>query len=211
MMIDTNIGNQTIPIHETFQQTIQGEGYFAGTPCDFIRLAGCPVQCHYCDTGYADGGKDLPRSHYTFEQLIKQLISPRVVISGGEPFIHKQLPALVQEILANHKSVAIETSGSFRQDIPAATWVTLSPKGHINPAYPVLPIMWQRANEIKLVIATGEELAYYAPQLSLLNIPIFLQPEWYTVDRTLPLVLELLRQNPQYRLSVQLHKYLNVP
>ncbi|MGL6283113.1 MAG: 7-carboxy-7-deazaguanine synthase QueE [Microcoleaceae cyanobacterium] len=210
-MIDTNIGSKTIPIHETFQQTIQGEGYFAGTPCDFIRLAGCPVQCHYCDTGYADGGKDLPRSHYTFAQLIKQLISPRVVISGGEPFIHKQLPALVKEILANHKSVAIETSGSFWQDIPVATWVTLSPKGHISPEYPVLPIMWQRANEIKLVIETGEELEYYAPQLSQLNIPVFLQPEWYTGDRTLNLVLELLKKNPQYRLSVQLHKYLNVP
>lgn len=210
-MIDANTEKKTIPIHETFQQTIQGEGYFAGTPCDFIRLASCPVQCHYCDTGYADGGKDLPRLHLTFPQLINQLISPRVVISGGEPFIHKLLPELVQEILANNKSVAIETSGSFWQDIPATTWVTLSPKGHINPQYPVLPIMWQRANEIKLVIETGEELEYYASQLSKLNIPIFLQPEWYTVDRTLPLVLELLRKNPQYRLSVQLHKYLNVP
>lgn len=214
-MMHLNTKNKTIPIHETFQQTIQGEGYFAGTPCDFIRLAGCPVHCHYCDTGYGDTkantDKHLPRSRLTFEQLINQLISPRVIISGGEPFIHQELPELVEVILAHNKSVAIETSGCFWQDIPPTTWITLSPKGHINPQYPVLPILWQRANEVKLVIETGEELEYYAPQLSQLNIPIFLQPEWDQGNQTLPLVLQLLRKNPQYRLSVQLHKYLNIP
>lgn len=201
-----------IPVHETFQNTIQGEGYWVGTPVDFIRLAGCPVGCPWCDTGYANGGMNLPRQVRSFDDLIAELHSPRVVISGGEPFIYAQLPTLINQIEATGRSVSIETSGSFWQDISNSVWVTLSPKHHVNPKYPVLPLMWKRASEIKLVIETGEELEFYAEYLTLNpQIPVFLQPEWTQRDRTFPLVLDLLKQFPHYRLSVQLHKYLNVP
>ncbi|MBE9145626.1 radical SAM protein [Planktothrix mougeotii LEGE 06226] len=201
-----------IPVHETFQSTIQGEGYWAGTPVDFIRLAGCPVGCPWCDTGYADGGINLPRQVRSFQDLITELRSPRVVISGGEPFIYAQLPALINTIEATGRRVSIETSGSFWQEISDSVWVTLSPKHHVSPKYPVVPLMWKRASEIKLVIETGTELEFYAEYLELNpQIPVFLQPEWSQRHRTLPLVLDLLKQFPHYRLSVQLHKYLNVP
>ncbi len=200
-----------IAIHETFQNTIQGEGYWAGTPVDFIRLAGCPVQCHYCDTGYANGGVGLPRTVRSFEELIAELRSPRVVISGGEPFIYPQLPDLILCLEATNHTVSIETSGSFWQPISSSVWVTLSPKEHLSPQYPVVPQMWERANEIKLVIETGLELKYYAEYLPQKpTIPVFLQPEWTQRDYTLPLVLDLLKQYPYYRLSLQLHKYLGV-
>jgi 7-carboxy-7-deazaguanine synthase len=200
---------QTIPIHETFQQTIQGEGYWAGTPVDFIRLAGCPVGCPWCDTGYAEGGADLPRQARRLDELIAELQSPRVVISGGEPFIHRQLPELVEAVIASGRGVAIETSGAFWQDVSPVAWVTLSPKEHISPRYPVRPQMWQRANEVKIVISSGTELDFYRSHL-IPETPIFLQPEWIDRDRTLPLVLELLRQFPIYRLSLQLHKFIGV-
>ena len=203
--------NFIIPIHETFQKTIQGEGYWAGTPVDFIRLAGCPVGCHYCDTGYADGGISLPRQLKTFDELINELCSPRVVISGGEPFIHKQLPSLVNRIEATDRQVSIETSGCYWQNISPHTWVTLSPKQHISPKYPIVAPMWTRASEIKLVIETGKELECYSTILLRHNkIPVFLQPEWCNKNATLPLVLELLQKYPHYRLSLQLHKYLGV-
>ena len=203
--------NFIIPIHETFQKTIQGEGYWAGTPVDFIRLAGCPVGCHYCDTGYADGGISLPRQLKTFDELINELCSPRVVISGGEPFIHKQLPSLVNRIEATDRQVSIETSGCYWQNISPHTWVTLSPKQHISPKYSIVAPMWTRASEIKLVIETGKELECYSKILLRHNkIPVFLQPEWYNSTVTLPLVLELLQKYPHYRLSLQLHKYLGV-
>ena len=201
-----------IPVHETFQSTIQGEGYWVGTPVDFIRLAGCPVGCPWCDTGYGDGGMILPRQVRSFEDLMAELRSTRVVISGGEPFIYAQLPALINTIEATGRTVSIETSGSFWQPISDSVWVTLSPKHHVNPKYPVVPFMWKRASEIKLVIETGTELEFYAQYLELNpQIPVFLQPEWTQRDRTFPLVLDLLKQFPHYRLSVQLHKYLNVP
>ncbi|MBD2578564.1 7-carboxy-7-deazaguanine synthase QueE [Oscillatoria sp. FACHB-1406] len=204
--------NSSLPIHETFQQTLQGEGYWAGTPVDFIRLAGCPVRCPWCDTGYAEGGIGLPRRMMTFEELLGELKSPRVVISGGEPFLHSQLPGLIEVLEAAGKMVAIETSGAFWQEISARTWVTLSPKQHVSPRYPVHPQMWKRANEIKLVVETGLELEFYAPYLPPETmIPVFLQPEWTQRDRALPIILDLLQQFPQYRLSVQLHKYLQIP
>jgi 7-carboxy-7-deazaguanine synthase len=202
----------TLPIHETFQQTIQGEGYWVGTPVDFIRLAGCPVQCPWCDTGYSDGGRGLPRQIRSVAELIAELRSPRVVISGGEPMLYPQLPDFVTMIEMTGRQVSIETSGAFWQPIPNSAWVTLSPKTHVSAQYPVVESMWQRANEIKLVIATGSELEFYQNQLTAQpSIPVFLQPEWTQINETLPLVLKLLQKYPNYRLSLQLHKYVGVP
>lgn len=202
------------PIHETFQSTIQGEGALAGTLVDFIRLYGCPVGCWFCDTGYSnadDYGRKIAHCQYTIPQLLAELRSPRVVISGGEPMIHRQLPLLIDAIEQSDRQVSIETSGSRWQSISDTTWVTLSPKEHINSHFPVLPNLWTRANEIKLVIADGQELAFYHEALQTTHGSIYLQPEWTDYQRTLPLTLRLLEQHPYYRLSVQLHKLIGVP
>lgn len=200
-----------VPIHETFQSTVQGEGFWVGALVDFIRLSGCPVQCPWCDTGYSDGGKNTPRALRLFTELLQELKSPRVVISGGEPFIHKQLPHLVQALLDTGRQVNIETSGAVWQELPESTWITLSPKQHINPNYPVQEPFWERANEIKFVISTGQELDFYKNYLLPGNDRlIFLQPEWNVRDRAIPIILELLQQNPSYRLSLQTHKYIGV-
>jgi organic radical activating enzyme len=200
-----------LPIHETFQSTVQGEGYWTGSLVDFIRLAGCPVRCPWCDTGYADGGKGLPHVPRSIAELLAELKSPRVVITGGEPFIHKNLPQLVQALLELGKQVSIETSGSYWQEVNEQAWITLSPKQHVSPNYPVQEQFWTRANEIKLVISTGQELDFYKESLSCsFNISIYLQPEWNERSKTVPRTLELLKQNPGYRLSLQTHKFIGV-
>ena len=200
-----------LPIHETFQCTVQGEGYWTGTLVDFIRLAGCPVRCPWCDTGYENGGKGLPSVPQSIAQLLAQLQSPRVVITGGEPFIHRDLPELVEALLEADKQVSIETSGAYWQDVSPLAWITLSPKEHVNPQYPVQELFWTRANEIKLVVSTGEEVAFYHKYLeNNVNIPVFLQPEWMSKKSAIPIILELLKQNPSYRLSLQVHKFIGV-
>ncbi len=200
-----------LPIHETFQSTVQGEGYWTGSLVDFIRLAGCPVRCPWCDTGYADGGKGLPHVPRSIAELLAELKSPRVVISGGEPFIHKNLAQLVQALLELGKQVSIETSGSYWQEVNEQAWITLSPKQHVSPNYPVQEQFWTRANEIKLVISTGQELDFYKKYFSSsLNMSIYLQPEWNERSLTIPMTLELLKQNPGYRLSLQTHKFIGV-
>ena len=200
-----------LPIHETFQSTVQGEGFWTGTLVDFIRLAGCPVGCPWCDTGYSNGGKGLPTVPMSIAQLLTELQSPRVVISGGEPFIHRDLPELVAALLEAGKQVSIETSGAYWQEVSPLAWITLSPKEHISPKYPVQEIFWTRANEIKLVVSTGKEVEFYHNYfVNDVNIQIFLQPEWKSKDSAIPLILELLKQHPSYRLSLQTHKFIGV-
>lgn len=211
---------ETIPVQETFNATVQGEGFWAGTPCDFIRLYGCPVGCLWCDTGYAapGHGHNLPRGSRLIHQLVEATQSPMVVVSGGEPFIHAALPDLCKELLAASQSpaVAIETSGSFWQPIPDQVWVTLSPKEHHRLRSPVTPEIWQRANEVKIVISSPDDLLYYLDKAVLGHDGqhLFLQPEWTEIDRTLPLVLAMLSDSTFYqykpRLSLQTHKYIGV-
>jgi len=200
-----------LPIHETFQSTVQGEGYWTGSLVDFIRLSGCPVRCPWCDTGYADGGANLPRLERSIGELLAEIKSPRVVITGGEPFIHKHLPALVQVLSTADKQVNIETSGSFWQEISPAAWITLSPKEHINSKYPVQSQFWSRANEVKIVIETGTEIDFYEKYLSTHpNLLVYLQPEWYSFSKSLPLIFQILQKKPDYKLSLQTHKYIGV-
>ncbi len=198
-------------IHETFQGTVQGEGFHAGRPCDFIRLYGCPVGCYFCDTGYADESTETIIKYKKSEDtLIDELKSDFVVISGGEPFIHKNLGRLCLALMEKGKEVAIETSGSFTQQVPSQVWITLSPKEHIANKYPVLPEMWDMADEVKIVISNGKELSYYRDNLSKFNGLKYLQPEYDDLENTTKMTLLLLKHNQEFKLSLQTHKMIGV-
>ena len=202
-------------IHETFQNTVQGEGYYAGTPADFIRLYGCPVGCFFCDTGYAspDGDyykKKLPREKRTIQELINELQSPLVVLTGGEPMIHKNLSVLVEAIHKTGRIVSIECSGSYWVDVPDYTYITLSPKEHISPKYPVLPIFWERANEYKLVVYDKSEFEYYKDRVKNFKGLKYLSQE-HESETSNQYAIDLLMQNKDYKISIQTHKYLKLP
>ena len=199
---------------ETFQDTIQGEGAQVGRPCDFIRLYGCPVGCYFCDTGYGfpDGDwykNKIPRIKKTFEELKKEFKSDFVVISGGEPFIHKNLPELCQMILDDNRDCSIETSGSYWQDVPEDVYITLSPKEHLNPKYPVKDIFWNRCDEVKIVISKGDEIDFYRKRIPD-DVWVYLQPEYDDFKNTITKTLELLKKNQDFKLSLQTHKVINV-
>lgn len=207
-----------VPVHEFFTSTIQGEGYWTGSLSDFIRLHGCPVGCEFCDSLYspADGkGRNAPRHIKSIDALINQLKSPRVVVTGGEPFVQHCLPHLVEAILVQNRAVSIETSGAFYQEINSQAWLTLSPKMHLSPQYPVKPQMWRRANEIKIIITQGNELDFYEPYLKDLDCQhLYFQPEWNRHDQTLPIALQLMQKAATiglpFRLSLQTHKFIGV-
>ena len=202
-------------IQETFQSTLQGEGFHSGRVCDFIRLYGCPVGCFFCDTGYAspDGDfykKALPKLNMTHTELINELKSKMVVISGGEPFIHKDLPELCKDLLNAGKDVSIETSGSYWKDIPKDVFVTLSPKEHLNPKYPILDIFWKRANELKMVITKKEDFNFYEKKSKQFKGYKYLQPEYDDFTNSIQMTLKLLQKNDEFKLSLQTHKILNI-
>ena len=202
-------------IQETFQSTLQGEGFHSGRVCDFIRLYGCPVGCFFCDTGYASPNGDfykkaLPKLNMTHTELINELKSKMVVISGGEPFIHKDLPELCKDLLNAGKDVSIETSGSYWKDIPKDVFVTLSPKEHLNPKYPILDIFWKRANELKMVITNKEDFNFYKEKSKQFSGYKYLQPEYDDFKNSIQMTLKLLQENDEFKLSLQTHKILDI-
>ena len=207
---------ETLNIQETFQQTIQGEGFFTGSPCDFIRLWGCPVGCRWCDQGFAAEkayGAELPRNRREIGDLIDELKSPLVVISGGEPLAQKNVSLLAREILRTGRKVAIETSGAvWADDLPRQAWVTLSPKEHVvqRAAARVDERFWARANEFKIVIESGNEVDFYLESIRGKDAYLYLQPEWEQRAKTIPIALDMLKRYPDASLSLQSHKYIGV-
>ena len=212
IMIDEDL---KFNVQETFQSTLQGEGYFSGRVCDFIRLYGCPVGCFFCDTGYAspDGEyykKQLPKHSKSLKELLEETKSKLIVISGGEPFIHKKLPELCEFLLQNNKEVSIETSGSYWKEVPKEVFITLSPKEHISPKYPVRDEFWYRADEFKLVISKDEDFEYYKNIVKSFKGHKYLQPEYYEGENTIQKTINLLLKNSEFKLSLQTHKILNI-
>ena len=133
-------------IHEIIKSTVQGEGYNFGIPIDLVRLYGCPVGCWFCDTGYSSNeefGKNVSFKRMNTEQLLNSVSSKNILISGGEPFINKNLKILCNELIKNGHQPFIETSGAYWMDLPENVWITLSPKEHLNQKFPIDKRFWE--------------------------------------------------------------------
>jgi organic radical activating enzyme len=209
-------------IQEIIPLTIQGEGYHAGRSCSFIRLFGCPVGCWFCDTGYAPNDRKdltkLPRLSLDYESLRQQLQSRFVVISGGEPVYHQDFDELLGKLGEDGFEVAVETSGAkeFPFEKFPKVWVTFSPKSHATDYLKdqQSTALWTNSQEIKLVISETADWKVYELLLDRAaqrGIPIYLQPEWSKQVEAIPIILQILRRKPNWRFSVQLHKYLFLP
>jgi 7-carboxy-7-deazaguanine synthase len=200
----TNL-TQTLPIVETFH-SIQGEGAWAGTNAYFIRLAGCDVGCPWCDTKISWSEKHHPRRSIVDLVTEAKAAHPTfVVVTGGEPLMHDLTPlttALHQAGLRIH----LETSGAH-PDRGQFDWITLSPK----PFKPPLMKIYDRVNELKIVIAQPEDLRWAEQQSQLTRDAAirYLQPEWNSpVSQNL--VFEYILQHANWRMSLQTHKLLGV-
>ncbi len=219
---------KTLLVEEIFE-TIQGEGAFTGIPVSFVRLYGCPVGCHFCDQGWAasaDTTRQNPHQWLAIADIIKQVSSyapKRIVISGGEPLLQKNCAVLIHELQTAGFAVHIETAGiaPVSQLDLADCWITFSPKDKVarSPKYNSLEFYWKRADEIKLVIEDGTELSFYQDRLATSQAPVYLQPEWNNLAVTSAIAVSLLqdleRQRSSngrtYKLSLQTHKFLNLP
>ena len=218
------------PVNEIFE-TIQGEGSYTGVPAIFIRLQGCPVGCAWCDTKHtwelADeqlilltqtSRKTQDSDHYSNADaaallgLIRQegYRARHVVITGGEPCLYDLRP-LCELLHQQGFSTQIETSGTFEIQAPAATWVTVSPKVNMKGGYPVLDSALVRANEIKHPIAMEkhiDDLLVLLGRVDTTDKLVYLQPISQKAKAT-KLAIEMCKQH-NWRLSVQVHKYLGI-
>jgi organic radical activating enzyme len=188
--------------------TIQGEGYHQGRAAYFIRLGGCDVGCVWCDVKESWDADRHPR--FTIEYLtsnIEKTSAKLIVITGGEPLMHN-LDELTTALQSKGFETNIETSGAHQLS-GSWDWICLSPKKFKAPLPEIIPL----ANELKIVVFNNSDFDW-AEQYAALVSPtckLFLQPEWDKAAVVTPLIIEYIKHHPQWELSLQIHKYINVP
>jgi|TARA_R110001583_G_scaffold41411_2_gene131758 7-carboxy-7-deazaguanine synthase len=217
-------------INELFE-TIQGEGSFTGQPSIFIRLQGCPVGCSWCDTKHTweielsdevsqntmlAKAQETPQwAAMTVDQVLalvkeKGFQAKHIVITGGEPCM-VDLTSLCEAFERQEYSTQVETSGTFDIRVSDKCWVTVSPKINMRGGYAILNSAMIRANEIKHPVATEHHVSELKELLAEHNIrstPIYLQPISQKARATELAIATCIANN--WRLSVQVHKYLGI-
>jgi organic radical activating enzyme len=209
-MVETiaeNVLVETLPVMESFY-TLQGEGYHQGKAAYFVRLGGCDVGCVWCDVKESWDAEKHPKK--TIESIIGEVrLTPAkiVVITGGEPLMHN-LDHLTAHLRKNGYFTHIETSGAH----PISgtwDWVCLSPKKFKAP----LPEVINVADELKSVVYNLKDFEWAEKYAALVRpgCKLYLQPEWERAAQVTPPIIEYIKQNPHWELSLQIHKYINVP
>ncbi|GAB3815765.1 7-carboxy-7-deazaguanine synthase QueE [Pontibacter rugosus] len=188
--------------------TIQGEGGNTGLAAYFIRLGGCDVGCHWCDVKESWDAEQHPLTQV--EDIIsaaEEFPGRFAVITGGEPLLYNLNP-LTQQLQSQGFRTSIETSGAY----PLSgnwNWICLSPKKFKAPHESVYPF----AHELKVVIFNKSDFKWAEEHASKVgaNCQLYLQPEWSKATEITPLIVEYVKDNPRWRVSLQTHKYMDIP
>lgn len=206
---------QSLPVMEHFY-TIQGEGYHQGKAAYFLRLGGCDVGCVWCDVKDSWDADKHPK--FDIDEIVNFVVegssvkdntvmAVMVVITGGEPLMHS-LDQLTGKLKDKGFLTNMETSGSH----PLSgnwDWICLSPKKFKAP----LPEVIAAAHELKVVIFNKSDFEWaeqFAAQVNP-DCKLYLQPEWDKASTVTPLIIDYIKQHPKWRISLQVHKYMNIP
>ncbi len=195
-----------LPLMEEFY-TIQGEGYHKGTAAYFIRVGGCDVGCHWCDVKESwDAEKHPPTDIvHIIENATKY--SDTIVVTGGEPLTWDMQP-LTEGLKSRNLKTHIETSGAY----PLTgqwDWICLSPK----KLKPPVGAIHSKAHELKVIVYNKSDFAFAEEHALKVgeDCVLYLQPEWSVREKVTPLIVDYVMQNPKWKVSLQTHKYLNIP
>jgi len=207
--INHQVTNSTsvLPVMEDFY-TIQGEGFYQGHAAYFIRLGGCDVGCVWCDVKESWDVNAHPKVR--IDDLVKKAKSSGgeiVVITGGEPAMHN-LDLLTEELQKARLKTNIETSGAY----PLTgnwDWVCLSPKKFKAPHSSV----FEKADELKIIIYNKSDFDWAEEHAAKVSgtTELFLQPEWSKEKEMIPIIINYVKANPKWKVSLQIHKYMNIP
>lgn len=202
--IDTSV---ELPIMEQFY-TIQGEGFHSGRAAYFIRIAGCDVGCVWCDVKESWDLAVHPLAQISdIVKTVKENKADFVVITGGEPAMY-DLTTLVNALKVNDIKIAIETSGCYEL-IGKVDWYCFSPKKFKAPTEEA----YTKASELKVVISHPSDISWAETHAEKVNTDcmLFLQPEWNKQEKILPQIIEYVKGNQRWRISLQTHKFMQIP
>jgi len=195
-----------VPLMEEFY-TIQGEGFHTGRAAYFIRVGGCDVGCHWCDVKESWNPELHPPTDINQIAENASKYSDTVVVTGGEPLSWNMQP--LTDVLHQKKlKVHIETSGAYEVS-GDWEWICLSPK----KTKPPVKEIYAMAHELKVIIYNKHDLKWAEEHAALVHksCQLFLQPEWSKRDEIMPLISDYVMTNPQWRISLQTHKYIGIP
>ena len=198
---------ELLPLMESFY-SIQGEGYFSGSPAFFLRIGGCDVGCHWCDVKES-WNADLhpPTSLDNIIDEIKKESVNTVVITGGEPLMWNLNPLTNRLKIAGY-NVHLETSGAYQLS-GNFDWICLSPKKQSI----TLDSIKKHVNELKIIVHNKNDFQYAEEQRKNLNLDckLYLQPEWSRKNHMIPQIIKFVKSNKHWLISLQNHKYMNIP
>jgi len=196
-----------LPVMEQFY-TIQGEGFNTGRAAYFIRLGGCDVGCVWCDVKESWDADAHPRQAVAdLVAVASEYPGRNVVITGGEPLMHNCLP-LTKALQEAGFKTWIETSGAH----PLSgnwDWICVSPKKFKAP----LPEVLAHADELKIIVFNESDFKWAEEHAALVpaTTRLYLQPEWSRAARMTPALIDYVKANPRWQVSLQTHKYLDIP
>ena len=200
-------GDTKLPLVEEFF-SLQGEGYHSGKAAYFIRIGGCDVGCSWCDSRFSWNPNLHPM--VKTETIIDHVLNSgtdSVVVTGGEPLMWN-LDYLCIELKKRKISTFIETSGAYQLS-GKWDWICLSPKRNMPPVGEICKI----ADELKVIIQDNSDYKWaekYSEMVSS-KCRLFLQPEWSRFETVIPEIVEYIKKNPKWRISLQAHKYMHIP
>lgn len=205
--IDLQVEQGTmLPLMEAFY-TIQGEGFHKGTAAYFIRIGGCDVGCHWCDVKESWNAQLHPPTRV--DEMVAEAVkySDTIVITGGEPLTWNMEP-LTTELKSRGCKIHIETSGAYKLT-GTWDWICLSPKKIKLPTEEIYEV----AQELKVIVFNAHDLKFAEEQAAKVNdnCILYLQPEWSKREKMIPLIVDYVMKNPKWKVSLQTHKYLNIP
>ncbi len=198
---------KTLPLMEEFY-TIQGEGFHTGKAAYFIRVGGCDVGCHWCDVKESWDANLHPLT--SADLIVENALNfpaRTIVVTGGEPSIYP-MEYLTQKLKEKGFQTHIETSGAYPLT-GSWDWICLSPKKTMPP----LDEIYRHANELKVIIHNKHDFIWAEEQASKIkgDVQLYLQPEWSKVKEIMPLIVDYVMENPKWNISLQTHKYMNIP
>jgi len=198
---------KVLPLMEEFY-SIQGEGFHTGKAAYFVRIGGCDVGCQWCDEKESWNPNLHPAK--STDLIIKNIIdcpAGSVVVTGGEPLMYN-LDYFCKNLKEKNIRTFLETSGSHSIS-GQWDWIALSPK----KKYPPLKNIVELANELKVIISEEKDFDWAEHNAKLVSKKclLYFQPEWSRREKIIPAIIEYVLKNPQWKISMQTHKYLNIP